>query len=37
VEEQKEVEEEKEAGLPIDGFLSVNPSKSMILKDKKNC
>jgi hypothetical protein len=25
------------AGLPIDGFLSVNPSKSMLLKDKKNC
>jgi hypothetical protein len=26
-----------QAGLQIDGFLSVNPSKSMLLKDKKNC
>jgi hypothetical protein len=26
-----------QAGLPIDEFLSVNPSKSMVLKDKKNC
>jgi hypothetical protein len=25
------------AGLPIDGFLTVNPSTSKLLKDKKNC